>query len=87
MLRNAHPFPKNTYPGVVIVTKEISVVAKSEKEARRDFLWMMREETTKDFFEQILAIDIIALSPNRTMSVNACHRRLKERLIDRSDHA
>jgi hypothetical protein len=43
---------------------------------------MLSEETTKDPFNQVLAIDIVTLFPTSTMSVKARHRLLKERLID-----
>lgn len=38
----------------------------TEKEARKAFLWLLREETIRDLFEQISAID-----------VNARHKLLK----------
>ena len=75
--------PKSTYPRVVIATENISPGAESE--AKKAFLWLLREETTKDLSELISAIDIVALFPNGTMSVDARHRRLKERLMDSSD--
>src|ERR1700722_5092912 len=78
--------PKSTYPRVTIVTEEIPLRAESEKEARRGFLWLLREKTTKGPFGQVSAIDIIALFPNGIMSVDARHRRLKECLMDGSDH-
>jgi hypothetical protein len=59
--------------------------AGTEKEARKGFLWLLEEETTKDPFEQISAIDIVALFPASTMSNKARYRPLKERLIDGSD--
>lgn len=77
--------PKSTYSRVVIVTEKIPLGAKGEKEARKAFLWMPREETTKDLSEQVSAINVIALFPNGKMSNEACHRCLKEGLIDESD--
>lgn len=77
--------PKSTLPSVVIVTDKITPRAEIEEEARKAFLWMLREETTKDLSKQISAIDIVALFPNGTMSIDARYRRVKERLMERSD--
>jgi hypothetical protein len=80
---HASTLPRSTHPRVVIVTEKIPPGA--EIEARKAFLWLLREETTKDLSEQISAIDIVALFPNGSMSVDARHRLLKERLMDGSD--
>jgi hypothetical protein len=77
--------PRSTHPRVVVVTEKIPVGAESEKEARTALLWLLREKTTKDLSEQFSAIDIIALFPNGTISVEARHRLLKERLMSSSD--
>jgi len=77
--------PKCTYPRVIIVSDKIPPGAETEKEARKSFLWLLEQETTKDPFEQISAIDIVALFPAGTMSDEARHRPLKERLMDGSD--
>lgn len=77
--------PRSTYPRVVIVTDKVSPGLESEKEARAAFLWMLSEETTVDLFEQISAIDVVALFPKDTMSMDARYRRIKERLMDASD--
>ncbi|KAH7111753.1 hypothetical protein B0J11DRAFT_598320 [Dendryphion nanum] len=77
--------PRSTHPRVVVVTEKIPLGAESEKEARTTLLWLLREETTKDLSEQFSAIDVIALFPNGTISVEARHRLLKERLMSSSD--
>ena len=77
--------PKCASPRVMIVSDEIPPGAKSEKEARETFLWLLREKTTKDPFERISVIDIVALFPANTISIEARHRPLKERLMDGSD--
>jgi len=74
---------KSTYLRVVIVTKKIPLGVESE--AKEAFLWLLREEIIKDLSELILAINIVALFLNSTISVNAYYRRLKERLMDNSD--
>lgn len=74
--------PKSTLPSVVIVTDKITPRAEIEEEARNAFLWMLREETTKDLSKQISAIDIVALFPTGTMSVDSRYRRVKERLME-----
>jgi hypothetical protein len=81
----ASTLPGSTHPRVVVVTEKIPLGAESEKEARTALLWLLREETTKDLSEQFSAIDIIALFPNGTVSVEARHRLLKERLMSSSD--
>ncbi|KAH7111317.1 phospholipase [Dendryphion nanum] len=77
--------PTSTHPRVVVVTEKIPLGAESEIEARTTLLWLLREETTKDLSEQFSAIDVIALFPNGTISVEARHRLLKERLMSSSD--
>lgn len=77
--------PKSTYPRVIVVTEKMPPGAQREKEARKAFLWLLREETTKDPFERISDIDIIAIFPNGKMSGEARHRRLKECLLNASD--
>ena len=74
---------KSTYPRVIIVTEKIPLG--TESEAKKAFLWLLREETIKDLSELISTIDIVAIFPNGTMSVNARHRRLKEHLINSLD--
>ena len=57
----------------------------AESEARKAFLWLLREETIKDLSEQVSAIKIVALFLNGTISINARYRRLKERLMNGLD--
>jgi len=77
--------PRSTRPRVVIVTETILPGAENEKEARKAFLWLLSEETTRDLFDQISAIEIIALFPAGSLSVDARHRLLKERIMSGSD--
>ncbi|EXJ56219.1 uncharacterized protein A1O5_12675 [Cladophialophora psammophila CBS 110553] len=76
---------KPAYPRVIIVSDKIPPRTGSESEARKAFLWMLSEETTKDPFEQFSDISVVALFPAGTMSINARHRPLKERLMSASD--
>jgi hypothetical protein len=77
--------PNSTNPRVIIVTDKVPPGADSEKEARKAFLWLLREETTKDLSGKFSSIEIVALFPVGKMSVEARHRRLKERLLNASD--
>ncbi len=77
--------PRSTRPRVVIVTDRIPSGMENEKEARKAFLWLLSEETKRDLFEQVSAIEIIALFPAGALSVNARHRLLKERIMSGSD--
>ena len=67
------------------MTEKIPPGVESEKEAIKTFLRLLGEETTRDLFSQILAIDIIALFLSGSISVNARYRPLKECLIDGLD--
>ncbi len=78
--------PWSTYPRVIIVTEEGSPGADFEIEARESFLLMLRQEITINPFAYITAINIVILFPKDVTSADARHRRLKERLIDASDH-
>ena len=78
--------PKSTYPRVVIVTDEIPPGTGIEKEARKTFLSMLNEETTKDPFEKLSEIKIVTLLQCDTMSVATRYRRVKECLLNMSDY-
>lgn len=73
------------HPRVVIVTEKVPVGSTSEKEARKAFLWMLEEETARDPLQQMTSIDVIALFPSGSVSVDARLRPLKELLLKRSD--
>lgn len=70
---------------MVIVTEKIPLGAEREKEAKKAFLWLLREETARDLSEQISDIHIVALLPIHKVSSKARYRRLKECLLDISD--
>ena len=76
---------RSTYPRVIIVTEEIPLGAHKEKEARKAFLWLLREETTLELSKKFSDIHIVALLPDHKVSSEARYRRLKECLLDRSD--
>ncbi|KAH8650337.1 acyl transferase/acyl hydrolase/lysophospholipase [Tricladium varicosporioides] len=77
--------PRSTYPRIIIVTEKMPVGREPGKEARKAFLWLLREETTHDLSEQISAIDVVALLPKGKVSVEARYRQLKECLLKGSD--
>jgi hypothetical protein len=77
--------PKTALPSIVIVTSKFAPRAETEDEAKRAFLWMLREETTKDLYQRVSAIDIVALFPKGAISTEARYRRVKGRLMERSD--
>lgn len=82
---NSSTLPKSIYPRILIVSDKIPLGPISESEARRAFLWMLSEETTKDPFEHLSAINVVALLPNGAVSDEARYRPLKERLMDASN--
>ncbi|KIV98497.1 uncharacterized protein PV09_09699 [Verruconis gallopava] len=77
--------PRSTRIWEVIVTEKIPTGVENEKEARKVFLWLPSAETKRDLFEQVSAIDMIELFSAGALSVNACHRLLKERIMSGSD--
>lgn len=77
--------PGSTYPRIIIVTEKMPVGKEPEKEARKAFLWLLREETAHDLSEQISAINVVALLPKGKVSAEARYRRLKECLLTGSD--
>jgi hypothetical protein len=77
--------PRSTYPRIIIVTEKMPVGKEPEKEARKAFLWLLREETTHNLSEQISAINVVALLPKGKVSAKARYRRLKECLLKGSD--
>jgi hypothetical protein len=77
-------FPESVRPQVFIVTEKIPLGG--ENEAKRAFLWCVEEQTKKDIFEVVSAIDIIALLPRGSVSIDVRYRLLRERLMKASDH-
>ncbi|PSN58648.1 hypothetical protein BS50DRAFT_510039, partial [Corynespora cassiicola Philippines] len=78
---------KSTLPSIVIAIDSITIQIEDEDEdkVRRAFLCMLPEEMTRRLLARVSAIDIIPLFPDGTMSTDARYRRLKERLMERSD--
>ena len=77
--------PKTALPSVVVVTSRFPPRTGAEEQARRALLCMLEEETAVDPFQQLAAIDVVAVFPKGAMSPEARWRRLRERLMDRSD--
>jgi len=77
--------PRSTYPRVIIVAENIPLGAQREKEAKKAFLLLLREETTHDLSELISGIHVVTLLPLHKVSSKARYRRLKEYLLNRSD--
>lgn len=78
--------PKTALPSVLIVTSKLSPGAEAEERAKRAFLWMLEEETAVSPYQQLSAIDVVAVLPKRAVSAAARCRRIKERLMEKSDH-
>ncbi|EXK83413.1 hypothetical protein FOQG_12275 [Fusarium oxysporum f. sp. raphani 54005] len=79
--------PEGTRPRVVVVTEKSSVGAESEREARTDLLTLIGKLTARNILEHISSIEVIALFPDGSLSIEARYRPLKERLINSSDLA
>jgi hypothetical protein len=43
--------PRSIYPRIIIITEKMPVGKEPEKEARKAFLWLLREEITHDLSE------------------------------------
>jgi hypothetical protein len=67
------------------MTEKIPLRGEREKEARKAFLLLLREETIHDLSEQISDLYVVALLPVHKVSSKARYRRLKECLLNRSD--
>jgi hypothetical protein len=76
--------PVATLPSVVITTSKFAPTAAVEAEARKAFLHMLAEESSNDPFQQLSAIDVLAVRSKRKSSAKARFRRLKEHLKQRS---
>jgi hypothetical protein len=78
--------PKTALPSVLIVTSKLSPGTEAEERAKRAFLCMLEEETAVSPFEQLSAIDVVAVLPKRAVSAVSRCRRVKDRLMEKSDH-
>ena len=79
--------PRTALPSVVIVTSKLSPAPEAEKQAKRAFLWMLEEETAANPYQQLSAIDIVAVLPKHAVSAAARYRRIKDCLMEKSDQA
>ena len=77
--------PPCTYPKVVIVTDLVSSSPDYEKNAKKTFLWFLRQETKKNVSSYVSSIEVVALVPADRISSESRYRRLKERLLDGCD--
>jgi hypothetical protein len=76
--------PKSALPSVLIITDDFSPKVGAEEQAKKAFLWLLEEETSKDPYTQFSTIDIVALFPKDTISADARYMRVKDRLIERA---
>jgi len=77
--------PRGTHPRIIIVTGKVPQGAASEAEARKAFLWLLREETSEKLSERFSNVEVIALLPHNSLSADARYRLLKERLKSASE--
>jgi hypothetical protein len=77
--------PESALPSVVIVTSNVPPKSQAEEEARKAFLCMLGEETARDPYQQVSAINVVALFPNSGLSADARYRHVKERFMRQSD--
>ena len=77
--------PRSTLPRLILVTQALHPSTEREIDARQKFLELLKQETPEDIFEQVSAIEVIALFPSGSLSTRSRHRLLRERLMDRSD--
>jgi hypothetical protein len=80
------PPPMTALPSVLIVTSKLSPGAEAEEQAKRAFLWMLEEETAVNPYQQLSAIDVVAVLPKRAVSAVSRCRRIKDRLMEKSHH-
>jgi hypothetical protein len=78
--------PKTVLPSMVIVTSKLSLGAQAEEQAKRDFLWMLKEETAVSPYRQLSTISVITVLPRSAVSAAARCRVIKERLMEESDY-
>jgi hypothetical protein len=72
-------------PKEVIAIESVTISAASEARARTEFLSLLSGETAGDLMQRLSSIDVIALFPGGSISVDARFRALKELLMGRSD--
>ncbi|RSL43697.1 hypothetical protein CEP54_014972 [Fusarium duplospermum] len=77
--------PPSMRPRVVVVTERIPVGAESEREALATLLALMRMGTDRNVLDYISAIEVIALLPDGSISIEGRYRSLKERVMASSD--
>lgn len=75
----------STRPRVVVVTGKIPVGTKSEREARAALLGLIRRWTERNVLDFISAIEVIALLPDGSISIEGRYRPLKEQLMTSSN--
>jgi hypothetical protein len=57
-------------PKVIIVTDKITPTYQREEEARKEFLWLVKEETTANIFDVISTIDVVVIPTSRAIGAS-----------------
>ena len=74
-------------PTVIIVTDKMPPTVQREREARKAFLWLLKEHHVNDPFDTISGLEIVAVHPPRTFGSSPNWKRLKNRLLRASHDA
>ncbi|KIW86673.1 uncharacterized protein Z519_12728 [Cladophialophora bantiana CBS 173.52] len=79
--------PPLTKPTVMIVTDKMPTTAQREQEAKKAFLWLLKEQSADNLFDLISDLDVVAIHPPRTFGPSPNWNRLKGRLLRASNRA
>ncbi|KIW28854.1 uncharacterized protein PV07_04717 [Cladophialophora immunda] len=80
--------PPLTKPTVIIVTDKMPPTSQREREAKKAFLWLLKEQRAQDdLFDLISDLEVVAIRPPRTLGPSPDWNRLKKRLLMASNRA
>jgi hypothetical protein len=77
--------PKTSNPSLMLVVESETPGPKVERVAKERLLRMLKEKTPRSVFDHFCDVEVVSILPEGRLSLEARHRRLKERLLDALD--
>lgn len=77
--------PQTAHPILVLVVESEVPGIKTEREAKSKLLSMLEQKTPKSIFDHFFDVTVVSIFPEGKLSLQARHRRVKERLRDALD--
>jgi hypothetical protein len=77
--------PKTSNPSLMLVIEREAPGLKAERVVKEQLLRMLGQKTSRSIFDHFCNVEVVSILPEGRLSLEARHRRLKERLLDALD--